>query len=126
MVKTCRTSQNLGFLTTDAVVALAILCLALIPLTMTLSPQQQVAKSYYEQSVLLEVLDGELEVLRAGAWRELGTGRHVYRVQAEAVQSLPEGSFTVIVTESRVRLEWHPVPRPNRKRAIVAREVTLP
>jgi len=126
MVKNHRSKRSLGYLTTDAVVAMAILGLVLIPLTMTLLPQQQLAKSYYEQAVLLEILDGELEVLGAGAWREWGLGRHVYQVEAEAARSLPEGSFTVIVTESRVRLEWQAAPMPNRKRAIVAREVILP
>ena len=119
-------NRRLGYLTTDAVVAMAMLVLVLIPLTMILVPQRELAKAYYEQAILLEILDGELEVLRAGLWRELGMGRHPYTVRAEAAQSLPEGGFSVVVTETRVRLEWQPGPRIGRKRAVVAREVMLP
>jgi hypothetical protein len=126
MVKTYRANRSLGFLTTDAVVGLAIVCLVLIPLTMTLLPQQRVAKTYYERAVLLEILDGELEVLQAGAWRELNRGREVYQVRAEAERSLPNGSFTVELTESRIRLEWRAASRPNRDPLIVTREVALP
>ena len=126
MVKPFRTHRHRGFLTTDAVVAMGVLCVVLLPLSMTLLPQQRLARDYYRQAVLMEVLDGELEVLRAGAWKEFGVGRHVYEAQAEAAQSLPEGEFTVIITESRVRLEWRPAPLPNRKRRAVVREVVLP
>lgn len=121
-----QSKRRAGYLTTDAVVAMAMLVLVLIPLTMILLPQRQLAKAYYEEAVLLEILDGELEVLRAGAWRELGPGRHPYAVRAQAVQSLPEGQFTVIVEASRVRLEWQATPGQDRQRAIVAREVVLP
>jgi hypothetical protein len=106
---------------------MGILVLAMVPLSMTLLPQERLAEAYYEQAVLLEILDGELEVLRAGAWRELGIGRHeAYSVRAEAARSLADGSFTAVVTESQIRLEWHATSESGRKRAIVAREVILP
>lgn len=125
MVKNRDSRRDRGFLMTDLVVAMAILGLVLVPLTLTLLPQQRLVTVSYERAVLLELLDGELEVLRAGAWTDWGPGRHVYDVRGEARRSLPEGEFRLIVTPERLRLEWHPQDAV-RGRAAIAREVALP
>ncbi|MFM1945099.1 MAG: hypothetical protein RI897_4081 [Verrucomicrobiota bacterium] len=114
-----------GYINADAVVGLSILVLALMPLTLTLFPQQKVALAAYERAVVMEVLDGELEVLRAGAWREFGVGEHVYPVRAEAAASLPSGRFVLEVREGVLRLEWRAEATPVRKRLPIAREVRL-
>lgn len=114
-----------GYINADAVVGLSILVLALMPLTLTLFPQQKVALAAYERAVVMEVLDGELEVLRAGAWREYGVGEHAYSVRAEAALSLPAGGFVLEVEEGVLRLEWRPEATPVRKRLPIAREVRL-
>jgi len=115
-----------AFLSTDLMVAMAILGLALLPLSLTILPQQQVARTHYERAVLYELMDGELEVLQAGAWREFSAGTHPYQVKGSSVASLPEGAFLLKVAQDRLRLEWHPASTANRKRAVVAREVDLP
>ena len=126
MVKAPASSQCRGFLSTDLMVAMAILGLALLPLTLIVLPQQQVARTTYERAVVFEILDGELEVLRAGAWQDLPAGAQAYSVKAGAAASLPEGDFRLIVAEGRLRLEWHPAATAIRKRAIIARELLLP
>jgi hypothetical protein len=126
MVKAPASSQCRGFLSTDLMVAMAILGLALLPLTLIVLPQQQVAKTTYERAVVFEILDGELEVLRAGAWRDLPEGAQTYSVKAGSAASLPESDFRLIVAEGRLRLEWHPAATATRKRAVIAREVLLP
>jgi len=115
-----------GFLSADASVAMGILVLVLMPLTLTIFPQQKLARACYEQAVVMEVLDGELEVLRAGAWRAYGAGTHPYWVKAEAVESLPAGEFVLTVGEGWLRLAWKPEATPVRKRAAQVREVSLP
>jgi hypothetical protein len=126
MVRTLAHDRRQGFLSTDLMVGMAILGLALLPLSLTILPQQQVARTHYERAVLFELMDGELEVLQAGAWREFSAGTHLYQVKGKAVASLPDGTFLLKVGHDRLRLEWHPAPSQKRKRAVVAREVDLP
>ncbi|MGA1238360.1 MAG: hypothetical protein ACO34E_16035 [Limisphaerales bacterium] len=114
-----------GYINADAVVGLSMLVLALMPLTLTLFPQQKVAVAAYEQAVVMEVLDGELEVLRAGAWKKYGEGEHEYVVRAEAAGSLSAGHFVLRVWEGVLRLEWRPDSTLVRKRMSVVREVRL-
>ena len=115
--------RNRGFLMTDLMVAMAILGLVLVPLTLSLLPQQRLATKLYQDAVLLELMDGELEVLQAGAWREETPGRRVYRVRGEARRSLPEGEFYLVLGDDRIRLEWHPADMGVGGRSVVAREV---
>ena len=75
------------------------------------------------RAVAMGIVDGEMEVLAAGAWQEFAPGRHVYPVEAGAAVNLPEGEFVFTCGEDFIRLEWLPDERLG-KRA-VRREVKL-
>jgi len=113
-----------GLLTTELIVALSILVLTLMPIAFTFVAESRRCRSYYQEALAMELVDGEMEVLAAGEWRAFPDGKHNYPVSAQSVTNLPPGRFTLTRTEKRLRLEWRPQP-PGTGRVIV-REVQLP
>jgi hypothetical protein len=103
--KACRTG---GFLEVDLVVGLAILTLAVVPLGYSFARERQVLKMEYYRSVANEIVDGEMEILAAGDWKNFPDGSQNYPVRAGAMASLPSGHFQLTKTGNHLRLEWSP------------------
>jgi hypothetical protein len=70
--------------------------------------EQHVCRVYYWRAVAMETVDGEMEVLAAGEWRDFDEGTTSYTVHAESAKYLPPGKFTLTVHGPRLRLEWRP------------------
>jgi hypothetical protein len=113
-----------GFLTAELVVAAAILVLAMLPLSYGIIRERTLTRACYYRAVAVEIVDGEMEVLRAGEWRVFGEGSHPYAVRAEAAKNLPPGRFNLTREGNRLRLEW--VPEKRAKGGRVSREAILP
>jgi hypothetical protein len=112
-----------GFLEVDLAVGLAILALAVLPLGYTFVRERQVLRIEYCRSVANEIVDGEMEILAAGAAKNLPDGAQIYSVHANAASQLPPGHFQLTKTGNHLRLEW----TPDKKRGVgpVVRETTL-
>jgi len=95
------------FLMTDLVVGMAILTLAIMPLTFAFAHERQLLRVEYYRSVAVETVDGEMEILAAGAWRDFADGRQVYAVHANAATNLPPGHFQLTKAGNHLRLEWN-------------------
>ena len=67
-----------GFLMVDLVVAMAILSLAIVPLGFSFARERQVLKIEYQRSVANEIVDGEMEILAAGDWKNFPDGAQAY------------------------------------------------
>ena len=100
-----------GFLMMDLVVAMAILAIAIVPLGFSFARERQVLKIEYCRSVASEIVDGEMEILAAGDWKNFPDGSQNYSVHANAAASLPPGHFQLTKTGSHLRLEWTPEKR---------------
>lgn len=100
-----------GWLMTDFMVATAILMLAVVPVGVSILHDMKEARLFYWRGVAMELVDGEMEVLRAGEWRAFEPGTHDYPVGGPAADNLPDGSFTLIVAEGRIELKWQPAKR---------------
>ncbi|HUC86312.1 MAG TPA: hypothetical protein VL970_14030, partial [Candidatus Acidoferrales bacterium] len=70
-----------------------------------------------------EIVDGEMEILAAGAGKNLPEGAQSYAVHAAAASQLPPGHFELTKTGKHLRLEW--LPDKRRGLAAIAREGTL-
>lgn len=116
-------ARQRGFLEVDMMVGLAILTIAVLPLGYTFVRERQVLKIEYCRSVADEIVDGEMEILLAGAAKNLPDGPQAYPVTARAASQLPRGHFQLTKTANRLRLEWTPDVR--RGFATVVREATL-
>ena len=121
-LRTTRTAER-GAIMTEAMVAMAILLLAVFPLAFSFQHERVLLKAAYYRAVAMEVVDGEMEILAAGAWRTLPEGLQTYPVRAESAVNLPPGKFQFTRTGRHLRLEWAALEK--RGIGVVAREVTV-
>lgn len=103
-----RRARERGTLQADLLVAMAIIAVAMIPLSAGFMTEQKVLRSHYWHAVAMEIVDGEMEILVAGEWRALPEGTQTYPVKAGAAKNLPAGKFTLTRTGKSLRLEWTP------------------
>ena len=104
----------------ELMVAMAILVIAIIPISYSYLSDAKLARVYYHRAVAMEIVDGELEILVAGAWRQFPEGSHPYTVRGAAAANLPPGQFTLTRTGNLMRLDW--TPKANNQGARVMRE----
>jgi len=111
------------FLMTDLIVGMAILTIAIMPLAFSFAHEKQLLRAEYYRSVAVETVDGEMEILAAGAWQDFPDGQQVYAVHANAAAHLPPGQFQLTKTDKHLRLEW----KSDKRRGIgtVVREITV-
>jgi len=113
-----------GFMMVDLFVAMAILALAILPLAFSYVKESRMLRAEYFHGVAMEIVDGEMEVLAAGAGRDFPDGTQSYAVHARAAATLPPGHFQLTKTGRLLRLEW----MSDQRQGIppVTREVTIP
>ena len=109
-----------GAMITELIVAMAIIVLALIPLATSLFQEQKLLRASYHKAVAMELIDGEMEILLAGEWREFKPGAQPYPLPGLAATNLPPGGATLTITGNRLRLEW--LPEDGKRGARVVRE----
>jgi hypothetical protein len=95
-----------GMLIAEMMVAMAILVIAVLPLGYAFNSDARMLKITYQQSVAMEIVDGEIEILAAGAWRDQPEGSLPYPVHANAATNLPPGQFLLTRTANHLRLQW--------------------
>jgi len=112
-----------GFLMVDLMVGVAILTIAVLPLAYSFVRERQVLRIEYTRGVADELVDGEMEILAAGAAKNLPDGPQKYSIQAAAANQLPPGHFELTKSGQHLRLEW--LPDARRGLGPVVREATL-
>ena len=95
-----------GFLMVDLFVGMAILALAILPLAYTYVRETRLLRAEYFRGAAMEIVDGEMEILAAGEWRNMPEGAQPYTVHARAAANLPPGYFQLTKTGRHLRLEW--------------------
>ena len=119
----CATNRRRGFLQLDLVVGLAILSIAIVPVGYAFTRERQVLKIEYQRAVINELVDGEMEILAAGAAKNLADGAQNFSVASRATDNLPPGHFQFTKTGSHLKLEW--LPDEKRGVSAVVREAVL-
>jgi hypothetical protein len=115
--------QRRAALTTELVIAMAILATALIPISFAFIQEMKLCRAYYYKAVAMEIIDGEMEILVAGEWRAFQEGVQPYAVSAGSATNLPPGKFTLTVAGEIARLEW--TPKVQGKGGKVSREAVV-
>jgi hypothetical protein len=110
-------------LTTELIVAMAILVFAVLPIGYSLIVDARFLHANYQRAVAMEIVDGEMEILAAGEWRSFPEGTLAYPVHVAAATNLPPGQFQLTRTGNHLRLEWKPNLRIGQ--GMVVREVTI-
>lgn len=112
-----------AYLELDLIVALFILGLAIVPLGFSFAHEQKALRVDYCRAIANEIVDGECEVLAAGAGKEFSDGSHPYSVHCGATKNLPAGHFQLTKTGAHLRLEWS--PDAHEGVGAVIREITI-
>jgi Tfp pilus assembly protein PilV len=103
-----KTSYRSGLLMTEAMIALAIVSIAILPLAYSFAQENKYLRRCYERSVAIEVVDGEMEIIRAGGWRQFTNGVHTLTTTARSATNLPPGELRLTLTDKQARVEWLP------------------
>lgn len=118
-----RKSQR-GILEVDLAMAMLILTVAIMPLAFSFAKEREVLRADYCRAVADEVVDGEMEILAAGDWKNFPDGSNVYTVHSRAAAKLPAGHFELTKNRHHLRLEW--LPDKRRGIGVVSREINIP
>jgi hypothetical protein len=96
---------------------------AIMPLAFSYVRETRLLRAEYFRGTVMEIVDGEMEVLAAGEWRNFPEGAQPYTVHACAAANLPPGHFQLTKTGRHLRLEWTSDQRQGI--GTVIREVTI-
>jgi hypothetical protein len=113
-----------GWMVLECVVALGILITVMIPISFSFLAEHRACRASYYRAVAMELVDGEMEILRAGEWRQFPRGSQPYSVNGAAAKNLPPGRFLLTVEEHLIRLEWQAAGKDQGGK--VTRETVLP
>lgn len=112
-----------GMLEVDMTIAITILFLAVLPLAYSFGSDAKAMRRNYERAIAMELLDGKMEMLAAGAWRNHPPGTNEIRLTGNAAINLTTNRALLIIQPDRIRLEWRPA---NRTSLGITRELKLP
>lgn len=112
-----------GVLEMDLLMALTILTLAILPLGFSFARERASLRAEYMRSAVDEIVDGEMEILAAGDWKNYPDGAQNYAVHANIAAHLPAGHFELTKNGNHLRLEW----LPDHKQGIgaISREIIV-
>jgi len=116
-------ARTRAFLMAEVIVGMAILVLAVLPLAYTMNGEARLFRATYQRAIAMEIVDGEMEILAAGAWHAFPEGTQRYTVPARAAANLPDGQFQLTRTGRHLRLEWTATEKSGV--GTIAREVTV-
>jgi hypothetical protein len=105
--------RNAGFLEADLVIALAILVMALLPLAYSFVADQRAMRAAYERAAAMQLVDGEMELLAAGGWRDYPPGTNVITLTGNAAATLTTNRALLIIETNSIRLEWRTAKRAS-------------
>ena len=108
----------------ELMIAVAVLAIAMIPLSLSFRGEQRLVRAHYNKVIAMEIIDGEMEALRAGQWRAFAEGECEFPVTARAATNLPSGKFLLTRSNRLLRLEWRVAKKGLG--GSVAREILVP
>ncbi len=97
-----------GSLTAELFVAITLLTAAVVPLAGAFLQEQRRLRHAYYQAAAMELVDGEAEILAAGALSNFPEGEQVYPISYGSATNLPTGRFVLRRTGAQGSLEWQP------------------
>jgi hypothetical protein len=103
-----RVRREQGMLSTDLIIAMAILVVAVMPLAFSFAQEGKLFRQSYQKAAAMELIDGEMEVLVAGEWRNFHEGSSPYELHGSSTRNLPPGRTLLTINGKNIRLEWLP------------------
>jgi len=108
----------------EMLVAMGILILVMIPISLSFISERREFGIYYHRAIASEVVDGEMEILRAGEGRDFKEGAQTYSIHNPSATNLPPGRFVLTRRDRHLRLQW--LPAAKNQGGVVTRETDMP
>jgi hypothetical protein len=108
-----RSRRRAGILAADLAVALGIIVLAIAPITLSWLKENRLVRNQYYRAIAMQIVDGGMEILAAGAGQAITPGTAKYDVTAAAAGNLPPGKFTINRKDKMLQLSWTPQRRDH-------------
>ncbi len=102
----------------DLVIAIMLLGLVLLPLAHSFASQRRLLQAEMDRATMVQLVDGELEILLAGPWRKLPEGTSSLTIRTNGLVRVAAGSCAVTRSNGMVKLEWTPAARSGVGRII--------
>lgn len=103
-----RYPRHQAALAMELMVSVGILTAALLPIAYGFVNDQRLMRHAYFRATALELVDGEAELLAAGALKSFPEGVSTYPIEVAAATNLPPGRFVLHRMGSAGVLEWQP------------------
>jgi hypothetical protein len=97
-----------AMLSTDLIIGMAILVVAIMPLAFSFAQEGKLFRQSYQKAAAMELIDGEMEILVAGEWRNFHEGSSPYELHGSSTRNLPPGRTLLTINGKNIRLEWLP------------------
>jgi prepilin-type N-terminal cleavage/methylation domain-containing protein len=117
-----RTNLRRAFTLMELILALGVVGSLMIPLAFSFANEARLCRAYFYEAVAMGILDGEMEILAAGEWKQYPEGSHDYPVKTPAAANLPPGKFVVSIGPRELELKW--VPSKKGSGGIIRRKVS--
>lgn len=102
------TARRRGGVLMELIVGLALLAGVLLPLTGGFVSQRRMAAQLSKRLVLTELIDGELEFIAAGRWKEFNEGTNAFVIEMPPGFVPPAGRSYLVRESDHFRLLWEP------------------
>jgi hypothetical protein len=123
MILTRHPHRRRGILLLDLAMAMIVLTTAIMPLAFLFARERDALRADYGRAVASEVVDGEMEILAAGDWKNFPDGTQAYTVHSRAAANLPAGHYELTKNGNHLRLEW--APEKHMGIGVVVREINV-
>lgn len=108
-MKTCRGNRSrAGGLLPDLAVALLLLTVALLPLAYSFASQRRLLQAEMDRAAVVQLVDGELELLLAGPWKNLPDGSSTIVLRTNGMARAVAGTCVVMKQGRALKIEWTP------------------
>lgn len=111
-------SSRSGGLLPDLAVALLLLTVALLPLAYSFASQRRLLQAEMDRAAVVQLVDGELELLLAGPWKKLPEGSSPVTLRTNGMARVVSGDCVVSKRGRALKIEWTPAPHSGVGRVV--------
>lgn len=103
--------RTAGAIHLEAILALALTAAVLLPLSGVVVSQRRIASDLARHLAMIELVDGEMELIASGDWVRFSEGTHSIPLPAPDGFVPPVGELTLVRQGREFRLAWQPTHR---------------
>jgi hypothetical protein len=90
----------------EVLVTIFVISIALFSFTTIINKNMLMIRNSYINSILIEIIDGEIHIIKAGGWRNIKEGFQPYKVESNSYSNLPPGHFITEKKTNTIQLRW--------------------